>query len=92
MASEFRLGDFRPNTGGIREVFCSGGMQDSLLEMALDLEDQACAIGHLHGPHDRLYESGVDVLRGTAVGYVTTNGYLGEVDQAYHHTLDSVNH
>ena len=88
----YQLGRFEPNSAGIAEVFRSGGMQAALAQAASGMEGQANAIGHLHGPHGSLYKSGVDVLAGTAVGYVTTNGYLGRVDQAYHHTLDSVNH
>lgn len=90
--ADFKLGNFQPNSGGIREVFRGGGMQAALREAASSMEGEANAIGHLHGPHGDLYRSGVDVLSGTAVGYVTTNGYLGGVDQFYHKTLDAVNH
>jgi len=89
---EFSVSDFRPDRGGIAEVWTSGGMQSALAGVASAKEAEANAIGHLHGPHGRLYEGGVDVLGMTAVGYVSTAGHLGGVDQAYHHTLDSINH
>lgn len=91
MAS-FHLSDFRPNSAGIIAVFTSGGMQAALADAAGQLGARANAIGHLHGPHGTLYQDGVDVLDRTAVGYVSTLGYLGRVDQHYHHTLDSINH
>lgn len=90
--ADYQLGQFEPDNAGIIQVFKSGGMQAALSAAASGLCGQANAAGHLHGPHGTLYRSGVDVLDRTAVGYVSTNGYLGAIDQKAHKTLDSLNH
>lgn len=97
MASGFDMSfsDFRPNSGGIIEVFTSGGMQAALAEVAAQLEAQANAAAHLsHATHGipAPYEGGVDVLSRTAIGYVSAANRAGRADQAAHHTLDSINH
>ena len=90
---DLAFGDFRPDRGGIIEVFTSGGMQAALEEEASRLEEQANASAHLsHDPDRPEYVSGVDVLDRTAVGYVMTGNVEAMVDQAKHHTLDSINH
>lgn len=97
MASGFEayLGDFRPNSGGIVEVFTSAGMQAALAEAAGRLESRANDAAHLSNATDDMptpYASGVDVLDRTAVGYVSTANWAGRADQAAHHTLDMINH
>lgn len=92
---EMAFGDFAPNSAGIVEVFTSGGMQAALAEAAGQLESQANAMAHLSHATNGMpapYESGVDVLDRTAVGYVSTANRAGRADQAAHHTLDSINH
>lgn len=89
---DFHIERFVPNSTGIMEVWKSEGMQSALRSAASRMEAAANHAGHLHGPHGKLYESGVDVLSRTAVGYVSTATELGAVDQKYHKTLDSLNH
>lgn len=92
---EAHLGDFVPNSGGIIEVWTSGGMQAALAEAASRLEAEANSIAHLSHATNGFpapYESGVDVLSRTAVGYITTANRAGRADQSAHHTLDAINH
>lgn len=92
---EARLGDFRPNSGGIIEVFTSPGMQAALSEAASKLEARANGAAHLSHATQGMpspYTSGVDVLDRTAVGYVSTANRAGRADQAAHHMLDAINH
>lgn len=89
------FGDFRPDRAGIIEVFTGAGMQAALSEAASTLEGQANSAAHLSHATNGMptpYESGVDVLDRTAVGYVTTANLAGRNDQHAHHTLDSLNH
>lgn len=90
---DMAFGDFRPNSGGIIEVFTGGGMQGALADAASQMCGAANAAAHLsHAREAPEYASGVDVLDRTAVGYVTTGNVEAMVDQAKHHTLDGVNH
>lgn len=90
--ADFHIDRFVPNSAGIVEVWKSEGMKSALRSAASQVEAAANAAGHLHGPHGKLYESGVDELSRTAVGYVSTATELGAIDQKYHKTLDSLNH
>jgi len=93
--SDLAFGDFKPNSAGIIEVFTSPGMQAALAEAAGRLESQANSAAHLSHATNGMptpYTSGVDVLDRTAVGYVSTANRAGRIDQAYHHTLDAINH
>lgn len=91
--ADLRLGRFRPIKAGIREVWKSQEMQDALRDLADEKAGEANSIAHLHSEHDEeLYGFGVDVLRGTAMGYVETKGVLGRIEQRAHHTLDAINH
>ena len=95
MGFDARLGDFRPNSPGIMEVFKSAGMQAALSEAASRLTSEANASAHLSHATSGMptpYEGGVDVLDRTAVGYVTTANMAGRADQSAHQTLDSINH
>lgn len=84
---------FRPDLAGISEVFTSGAMQSVLGSLTDDMRGMADELGHLHRTDRRpRYASGVDVLTHTAVGWVGTGDMLSRIDQAYHHTLDSLRH
>lgn len=90
---ELRIEDVRLDSAGIMEVCKSAGMQAALGAHAQRMRAQADAIGHLHRTDKRpRYAAGVDVLDRTAVGWVGTGDKLSRIDQAYHHTLDSINH
>ena len=92
---EMAFSDFKPDSAGIVEVFTSGGMQAALSAAASTLEGRANGAAHLSHATNGMptpYQSGVDVLDRTAVGYVSTANMGGRADQAAHHTLDSINH
>lgn len=92
---DMSFGDFRPNQSGIIEVFTSAGMQAALAEAASAMGEQANAMAHLSHATNGMpepYQSGVDVLDRTAVGYVSTANRAGRADQSAHHTLDAINH
>ena len=92
-----RFGNFRPDSGGIREIFTSGSMQAAVGEVAEGLAAQANSIasGH-HIDHKPIegepYAANVHVGRATAMGFVNMVGREGHLDNAIYHTLDSLNH
>lgn len=94
MASiEFDLsfGEVQLNHGGIISTWKSGGMQAALAAQTVRLGAQADAQAASRNPRAR-YCHGVDVGAKTALGYVGTGNYASRIDEAYHHTLESLNH
>ena len=101
MASfEMKLSGFRPNRAGIYDTWTSDGMVDVLSDRADSLREAADELGAQRMPEDfrPQYMSGVDLLRHTVVGYVTTGRSKtgrpnpAQIDQCRHQTLDALNH
>ena len=95
--ADIRLGNYRMDRAGIREVFTSGAMQafvaDSTQALASEANDNAASHHVDHQPIDLpAYEGVTKVGHSTAMGVVRPVGPDGFLDQALYHTLDGLNH
>jgi hypothetical protein len=90
---EFRFGRYVSDPYGWADIFKSPEMQELLTDAAIDLAEEAESVARVHGTDKKpVYEPEMDVLDNTAVADVTTGDYLAMVDNAYHHTLNAINH
>ncbi len=85
------LGEFQHDSAGIRQIFRGAGMRAALQEPAMRIANYATA--EARGRTDEaVFGGGVDVLRGTAVGWVGTSNEAARMDQSEYHTLEHYNH
>lgn len=95
--AEMRLGNYRMDRGGIREIFTSGEMQAFVAEvtgtLAAKANDDASEHHVWHEPLELpAYEGVTKVGHSTAMGVVRPVGPDGFLDQHIYHTLDGLNH